>query len=488
MTNYILEADASAADVIIMPVLEDKGLETAAKKLDKEFGSALSAVMSAEDFTGKKMQQSLVYTRDAKRPRVLLSGLGSKKELTVRRYKQVLGAAVIAVQSKKSQRIAVVIPETVLSAFGPYRAAKETAAAIEIGGYSYDEYRKPEARVLPLKAVAVTAAFDNRSKTQLIKGLADGALVGQAVNYTRHLGNTPPTVLTPTYLARAAAKLAQENPGLKVKVLSRPEIKKLGMGCLLGVSQGSAQEPKFIVLEYRQGNKKDPPLVLVGKGITFDSGGISLKPAGYLNDMKFDMLGAATVLGVMKALAALKAKKNVVGLIPSCENMPDGAAYRPDDILTAMDGTTVHVSNTDAEGRLILADALCYATRFEPKEVLDFATLTGHCRIALGSDRSGLFSDEENIVQKLTAAAETVGEQLWRLPLGEEYSEAIKSEVADIDNGGPSGRRRVARRGFFAALRQISLGAYRHVLLLLHRQGQAVDPPGGKRVWGGNHG
>jgi len=242
--------------------------------------------------------------------------------------------------------------------------------------------------------------------------------------------------MTPTLLAKEALKLSKENPKIKVKILSRPEMKKLNMGCLLGVSQGSVEEPKFIILEYYGAGKTKQPTVLAGKGITFDSGGLGIKPGNYMTDMKFDMLGAATVFGIIKAAAGLKLKKNIVGLVPSCENMPSGSSYRPDDILTAHNGKSVEIIHTDAEGRLILADALSYAVKYKPKEVIDFATLTGACMVALGSERSGVFGTSEKIINRLENKAKEVGEQLWHLPLGEEYSEAMKSEVADIKNLG----------------------------------------------------
>lgn len=431
-------ADASTlvSDALIIPFFEEKGLEALVKTIDKNRHGLISQALETGDFAGKKMQMTLLYTQDKKLPRLVLCGLGSKKELDIRRFKQVVGAAVVSAQNKKCEKVAIMLPESVMSAFGSYRASLETVTTAILASYSFDEYRSKDARVMPITNVMLVGNFDARTKQNVQRGLDEGQAIGESINFTRHLGNIPPTTMTPTYLGREAEKLTKEFPTLKTKILSRPDMKKLGMGCLLGVSRGSSVEPKFIIMEYRGGSKKEKPIGLVGKGITYDSGGLSIKPLSYMNDMKFDMLGAATVIGTMRALAALKVKRNVVGLVPSCENMPDGEAYRPDDILVAMDGTTVHVSNTDAEGRLILADALCYAAKYDPKEVIDVATLTGHCRIALGMDRSGLFSDEEGMVKKLLTSSEEVGEQLWRLPLGEEFDEGIKSEVADIDNSG----------------------------------------------------
>src|SRR3989338_408902 len=457
---FKLSFSVTPADCVILPMFEEADLEPAVKSLDAEHNGIIQTAFETEDFSGKKMQISLLYTHNKQSPRLLLTGLGPKKELTVRRFKQVIGAAIIAAQSKKAQKISVLIPKEVITAFDPTRAISQATVAATVAAYSFDEYKQKDTRVSEVTSITFFGAFESDAKKILERAVAEGKIIGEAINYTRHLGNVPPTIMTPAYLAQSAIDLAQKHPNIKVKVLSRPEMKKLGMGCLLGVAQGSAKEPKFIILEYfglpqadSKNNKKTKPIVLAGKGITYDSGGLSIKPSNYMNDMKFDMLGAASVLGVILALAELKIKKNVVGLLPSCENMPDGDAYRPDDILVAMDGTSVHITNTDAEGRLILADALCYAAKYEPKEVIDLATLTGHCRVALVMDRSGLFTTEEKMAEKLLVASGEVGEQLWRLPLGEEFTEGNKSEVADIDNSGV-GDNRLAGASVAAAFLQ----------------------------------
>ncbi len=296
--------------------------------------------------------------------------------------------------------------------------------------------------------------FDKTITKNLQTGIEEGFIIAGGVNFARHLGNIPPTIMTPTYLANEALQLAKANKNIKTKVLSEAEIEKLGMGCLLAVGRGSKHETKFIIVEYWGTDKDKKPSVLVGKGITFDSGGLSLKPGDYMIDMKFDMLGAASVLGAIKVLTDLKVKKNIVVLIPSAENMPGGDSYRPDDILTAMNGATVEIKNTDAEGRLILADGLCYATKYEPKEVIDLATLTGACMSALGLEKSGIFTPEDKIVEKMIDLGEAIGENLWRLPLGEEYSEAMKSEVADIKNTGGVGGERYGTASTAAAFLQ----------------------------------
>ncbi len=435
MIRYSLKNDLKG--VAIAPVFENKGLDGLTKSLDKKLNGLLSEMYNADGFKAKKIQMSFSRTRDKETPAVLLVGLGEEKDLNIRGWKQIIGAAVIALQSKKITDFSLAVPAGLIKKLGVKKFGLDTVVAVETANYAFDEHKTDkEEKVESLKEVFLAGEFSASDKNNLQKGIKEGVLIGQSVNYTRHLGNTPPSIMTPALLASEAVKLSKADNKLEVKILSRPEMKKLGMGCLLGVSQGSVEEPKFIILEYFNGLKSQKPTVLVGKGITFDSGGLGIKPGNSMNDMKFDMLGGATVLGIMKAVAGLKIKKNIIGLIPACENMPSGSSYRPDDILTAYNGKTVEIGHTDAEGRLILADALSYACEYKPKEVIDFATLTGACMVALGNDRSGLFGNDEKIIAKLKNKSEEAGEQLWHLPLGEEYAEAIKSEVADIKNIG----------------------------------------------------
>lgn len=426
---------------LIVPVFESERLDSQLKPLDEKFDGFLSHVIASKDFDGKRAQLSLLYIQNKEVPRILLLGLGKENEVDLRRWKNLVGTAIIHLQGKKIENIAISVPELLKEKYSPARMALETYTAAEIANYAFDMYKQKESQVTRITQLDFIEPKKNLHK-DLLKGIKEGQIISEATNFTRHLGNTPPHIMTPTFLASEAQRLGKENKNIKVKILSRPEIQKLKMGCFLGVAQGSDLEPKFIIVEYSGGKETQKPTVLVGKGITFDSGGISLKPGDYLTDMKFDMLGGATVLGTIKACAALGVKKNIVGLIPACENMPSGKAYRPDDILVAMNGTSVEIVNTDAEGRLILADALCYAARYNPKEVIDFATLTGHALISIGNERSALFTQNEEMCKKLTDSATAVGESLWRLPLGEEFTEAVKSTVADLINSGGVGHPR----------------------------------------------
>ena len=266
-------------------------------------------------------------------------------------------------------------------------------------------------------------------------GLKRGVAMGEGVSYARELANRPANHCTPTHLALEARQLAK-TWGLKAQVLERKDAEKLGMGAFLAVAQGSEQPPKFLVLEYQGGGAKAAPVVLVGKGITFDTGGISLKPAAEMDEMKFDMGGAASVLGTFRAIAQLKPNINLVGLIPACENMPSGRAVKPGDVVKSMSGQTIEILNTDAEGRLILCDALTYAQRFKPAAVIDIATLTGACVIALGHHRSGMYSTDEALAGELTRSGEQTADLCWRMPLDDEYDEALKSNFADVANVG----------------------------------------------------
>jgi leucyl aminopeptidase len=308
-------------------------------------------------------------------------------------------------------------------------------AALADATYTY-RHTKPSA---PKPSALAKATLVLTGKADLVT--ADAALkvaraVASGVGLTREVANRPANHCTPRHLAREAKALAKSH-GLKVQVLERKDCEKLGMGSFLAVAQGSDEPPQFIVLQYHGAAKTDAPVVLVGKGITFDTGGISIKPAAGMDEMKFDMGGAASVLGTLRAVAELKPKINVVGLIPTCENMPSGRAVKPGDVVTSMSGQTIEILNTDAEGRLILCDALTYAERFKPAAVVDIATLTGACVIALGHHRTGLFTPDDALAQALSAAGDSAQDPCWRLPTDEEYDEALKSNFADIANVGP---------------------------------------------------
>lgn len=444
MFRFDIASGKSSFDCVIIPLFEDGWSDRAVKDMDREYGGVIAAAHALNDFEGKAKQTTLLYTKNGQSPRLLLFGLGKKKQLSMRAWKQAIGTATVWCQNKKMKKLGLSIPASAVSSLGAKQAGQATAVAAVAASYAYDEHKtEKDAHVTQIVSFSFVLDADTKTRRAWASGAEDGVKIGEAINMTRHLGNTPPSTMTPAYLAKQAQSLAKISKKISVRVFSRPDIEKFRMGCFLGVAKGSEQEPKFIIVEYTGGAKKESPTVLVGKGITFDSGGLSLKPESFLCDMKFDMLGGATVLGVIQAAAMLGIKKNIVGLVPACENMPSGTAYRPDDILVNMEGKTVEVQNTDAEGRLILCDALSYAKKYKPKEVIDFATLTGACVVAIGNERAGLFTEDESLLHGLLKNAEKTGEQLWRLPLGEEFSDAMKSTVADIKNiGGVGGNER----------------------------------------------
>ena len=313
-------------------------------------------------------------------------------------------------------------------------AAEALALAAQEAVYVY-RATKPSAPP-PVRLERVSLVCDKADEVVLAEGVARGLAVAAGVALARECANRPANHCTPTYLAEQAVALGKQH-GLKVDVLDRKDCAKLGMGSFLAVAQGSEQPPKFIVARWMGAGKDVAPIVLVGKGITFDTGGISIKPAAEMDEMKFDMGGAASVLGTLRAVAGAKARVNLIGIIPACENMPSGRAVKPGDVVTSMSGQTIEILNTDAEGRLILCDALTYAERFKPAAVVDIATLTGACVVALGHHRSGLFSTDETLAAELLAAGEAALDPAWRMPLDEEYDEALKSNFADMGNVGP---------------------------------------------------
>ena len=411
-----------AADALLVLVAGDKPPAT----LDAPLASVLMAAAKDGDFS-YKAGQSLYAHRVAgvRALRVLFvhAGDGSPKAL-----RKAMGTGVGMIKGGGSKSL-------VVAAVGAIELgaahAEALVAAAEDAVYLYRE-TKPSAAAAP-KLGTVGVVCDKAQAAAVSEGLRRGAAVAAGVTLARELANRPGNHATPSILAEQARQLGREL-GLKVEVLDRKDVEKLGMGSFLAVAQGSAEPLKFIVARWMGAAKGDAPVVLVGKGITFDTGGISIKPAGEMDEMKFDMGGAASVLGTLRAVAQLKAKVNLIGIIPACENMPDGRAIKPGDVVTSMSGQTVEILNTDAEGRLILCDALTYAERFKPSVVVDIATLTGACVVALGHHRSGLFCADDALAAELLAAGEEANDPAWRMPLDDEYDEGLKSHFADMGN------------------------------------------------------
>jgi len=403
--------------------------------LDRLSGGAVAELVAAGDFEGKLNQVAVIYTsRPMPAKRVVLVGLGKKKDMNLDRLRGAFAYGARQVRSLKVTRFAAAV-ESGLSG-EPLGAITE--AAVEgavLGLYQFTPYKTIDRD--KIRAVEeMIIAEDDPDKYRTIRAAAKTAeAVAAAVCFARDMVSAPGNEMTPTVMAQRAREIAADK-AVKCKVLDREAMAKLGMNALLGVAQGSGQPPKLIILEYMGGKRGEAPVVLVGKGLTFDSGGICLKPAEKMDEMKTDMSGGAAVLGAVKAVSALKLPLNVVGLVPASENLPDGMAYKPGDILKSLSGQTIEVINTDAEGRLILADALTYAARYKPAAIVDLATLTGACIIALGDYVTGMMGTSDRLKEDVRKASEATGERVWELPLWEEYHEQIKSTIADFKNTG----------------------------------------------------
>lgn len=421
-----------SADVVAVFVPSDKKqFADEAKKIQKLWkGSAL--VFESKDFSGAKDSAALVYTGNEKAPRLLLVGLGELQKVNAERLRRAAATAASRGAAFKGGRLAIVLPQ--LEGYDAEQTATALTEGALLANYAFDRYlTSEEAKRKGLKKITLLAEAKEdvaaaRGGAQQGEGMAAATLLA------RDLANAPGNEIYPETLAERAKELS--GLGVQVTVFDKKKITEVGMGGLLAVNQGSAIEPRFIIMEWNGGEKGEKPIVLVGKGITFDSGGISLKPGPGMSDMKMDMGGAAAVIGAMHGIAKLGIKKNVVGLVASTDNMPSGSAYKPGDIITFLNGKTAEIDNTDAEGRLVLADALTYADRYKPAAVVDLATLTGACMIALGHYSAGLMGNNTELLGRIREAGERSYERVTELPLWEEYEEQIRSDVADVKNTG----------------------------------------------------
>jgi leucyl aminopeptidase len=429
--------EAFKADCVAVGVFAEGALTASARRIDGITRGAVRAALASGDFTGARATSLLLRSLPGvASARVLLVGLGKADEFGDRAYAEAVRTAVRAAGAG-SRSLAIAAPEWLVKGRDPrWHASTLVVAAREVP-FRSDELKSKQDEGSRLTRVHLL--LDKRDAA-VDKGLAEGSAIANGADLAKRLGNLPANVCTPEFLAQQARKL-QRDWGIGVQVLDRRQIEALRMGAFLSVAKGSDQPPRLIVAKYQgagRGRFTDP-VALVGKGITFDSGGISIKPAGEMDEMKFDMCGAASVLGTLRAAAELKLKVNVVGVIPACENLPSGRANKPGDIVTSMSGQTVEVLNTDAEGRLILCDALTYVQRFKPSAVVDIATLTGAIIIALGNVLSGLFSPDDELAAELLEAAGRASDRAWRMPVEDDYQDQLKSNFADIANIGIRG-------------------------------------------------
>ncbi|HEV2227626.1 MAG TPA: leucyl aminopeptidase [Steroidobacteraceae bacterium] len=424
-----------AVDCLVVGVFEESELGAEARAVDAACGGRLQRLLTRGDFTGRAGETLLIteVTELAAR-RVLLVGLGPRAQLSRRSWRRAWAGAVAALGRTRIASVALALDRPAARELDDYyfgRAVAEVAGAALYRINDLKTGKKP-----PAAALKKVLAGPVRKADAAARGFRHGAAIAAAAAVQRDLANLPANVCTPTFLAEEARALARRQKSLTAKVLDEAAIRREKMGCLLAVSQGSRQPPRFIVLEYRGGKSAPPPVVLVGKGVTFDTGGISLKDPPGMDEMKFDMSGAAAVIACLTLAAELRLPLHVVGLIAAVENMPDGKAVKPGDIATSASGQTVEILNTDAEGRLILCDALHYARRFRPAAVVDIATLTGACVIALGHHHSGLMGNDEALVRQLLDAGVRAEDRCWQLPLTEEYFDQLKSNFADFANVG----------------------------------------------------
>jgi leucyl aminopeptidase len=422
-------------ECLVLGVFEESELGAEARSVDAACGGRLKKILARGDFAGRAGETLLLSDLTGiTATYVMLTGLGSRKQLQRKAWRKAWTTAATALLRTKIASCAVALDRPDGRRLDDYylgRAVAEITGAVLYRINDLKTARKP-----PPAALKKVLAGPARKAAATERGLKHGVAIASAMSLQKDLGNLPANVCTPEYLAEEARALAKRHPGVRAKVLDEAAIRKEKMGCLLAVSQGSAQPPRFLVLEYQGSKKQQAPVVLVGKGVTFDTGGISLKDPPGMDEMKFDMSGAAAVIATVNFAAELRLPLHVVGLVAAVENMPGGKAVKPGDIATSASGQTVEILNTDAEGRLILCDALHYARRFQPAVVIDIATLTGACVIALGHHHAGVMGNDDALVHELVEAGKRADDRCWQLPLTEEYAEQLKSNFADFANVG----------------------------------------------------
>ncbi len=432
--------DTLASRLLVVAVYTDGKKATLgnnAALLDAKANKRLRTLVARGDISGEPGSTLMVHDPAGIRAeRVLLVGMGKAAETGARELRQAAEAAAGAARAANVRSLDIALMDRRHGRMDTRRMARHVVEAMDAVLYRYTETLSGKKKAPALKSAAIVV--DRAELNAARRGVREGAATAQGVTLARELGNLPGNICTPSYLAKRARAMQKSLP-VKTRVLNEADMQKLKMGSLLSVSRGSREPARLIIMEYSGGKRGDAPVVLVGKGLTFDAGGISIKPAGAMDEMKFDMCGGASVFGTLHAAAEMELPLNVVGVVPSSENLPDGAANKPGDIVTSMAGKTIEILNTDAEGRLILCDALTYIARYKPAAVVDIATLTGACIIALGSHASGLFSNDDKLAGELLAAGESSGDRVWRLPVWDDYTRQLKSNFADLANIGGKG-------------------------------------------------
>lgn len=408
-------------------VLEDSKKVLGLKKFDAKTDSAINQTL--KDMEGKLGKLSIIPISGKKQTqRILLAGIGKKENITNDTIRNVSGKIALKARELKLKEFSIIAPPTFV--IDQVSSVSQIIEGVKMALYKFDKFRTEKTGNSPDLTIIVS-----KSK-KISQAIKTSEIVAEGAIFTKSIANLPPNECTPTTLANFA-KIISKNNKMKCKIISKSELEKKGFGGISAVGKGSKNEPKLIILEHNKGSKNEKPIVLVGKAVTFDTGGISLKPGDKMDEMKFDKCGGCTVLGIMKAVSELKLPINVIGIVPSVENMPGGEAYRPGDIIKLYSGKTAEILNTDAEGRLILADALSYGEKYyTPKTIIDFATLTGACIIALGTNVAAIVSNDEKLTKKINDSSTRTTEAVWELPLNQDYMDMVKSEVADMKNVG----------------------------------------------------
>ncbi len=407
-------------------VLEKSDKVLGLPKLDAKTSFAVN--QSLKDIEGKAGKLSIIPSTGKKQfQRILIAGIGRKEDITKDTFRQISGRIAQKARELKLKEFSIIVPPTFV--MDQISSSAQIVEGAKMALYKFEKFKAEKEENAPDLTIIVSKSNNVLQSIKTAEVVADGAI------FTKSIANLPPNECTPSVLADFAKTISKNK--MKCKIISKPELKKKGFGGITAVGQGSKNEPKLIILEHNKGSKNEKPIVLVGKAVTFDTGGISLKPGANMDEMKFDKCGGCTVLGIMKAVSELKLPINVIGIVPSVENMPGGESYRPGDIIKLYSGKTAEILNTDAEGRLILADALTYGEKhYSPKAIIDFATLTGACIIALGTNVAGMVSNDEKLSKKIFEASKNTTEQIWELPLNQEFMDMIKSDVADMKNMG----------------------------------------------------
>ncbi|MGR9106599.1 MAG: leucyl aminopeptidase [Gammaproteobacteria bacterium] len=435
-TAFTTPLEKKTCDCLILGFFENRTLSASTKKIDQILDGLITDILTRNKATGKVGETLLLnFVPAGSAERILLVGLGKKSHVSPKDYIKAVGSAVKALKGSGSAEIVIALTDIDIDGHSMNWKARQISETIERELYLFNELKSETPEKTQLTGIAL---FVNKKGdlAETKAGIRTGLAIAKGTKLCKDLANLPGNICTPTYLAERAVELAEKYPAITSTILDEDEMERLRMGALLSVSKGSRQPAKLIILEYRNAPDEQKPIVLVGKGLTFDAGGISIKPAPQMDEMKYDMCGGASVIGTLSVAAELELPLNVVGIVPSSENLPDGNANKPGDIVTSMSGKTIEILNTDAEGRLILCDALTYAQRYEPEFLIDVATLTGACIIALGYLPSGLLGTDDALCEALIQAGETAQDRVWRLPLWEDYQEQLKSNFADMANVG----------------------------------------------------